>query len=272
MFYIMSDMHGFYREFYKRIDQMSNLRTITDEGEEDMLILLGDYIDEGGNSFRLLQKVFSLQHGWPDRVIALRGNHEEWFLDFLDGKDDAWLGADINLRTSRTFLSKEQFEKVIEFGLAGDAQKIYPFIRQCILDDHKELIDWIRSLPYYYETEKQIFVHAGIDEEAEECWELGTSNDYFVNKYPVTTGRFYKDIIAGHIGTASISGDKDFHDIYYDGESHYFVDGTVSASGYIPVLVYDDKAGKSYSLEKYENTVCRTREDRYRIRGKLTPL
>ena len=159
----------------------------------------------------LQNHIFSLQKSSPDRVIALRGNHEEWFLDFLDGKEDTWLGADINLRTSRTFLTNEQLEK-IKTDFAGDAQKVYAFIRKCINENHKELIAWMRNLPYYYETDKQIFVHAGIDEEAGEWWEWGTSDYYFVNKYPATTGEFYKDIIAGHVGTASISGNKDFHD------------------------------------------------------------
>ncbi len=272
MLYIMSDIHGFYYKYNKTLDQLGNLHTVIDEGGEDKLILLGDYIDEGESSFRLLESISMQQQMNPESVIVLRGNHEDWFLDFLDGKDDTWLGADINLRTSRTFLTEEQFEKVIEFGLEGDAQKIYPYIRQCILDDHKELIAWMRSLPYYYETEKQIFVHAGIDEDAEEWWKLGTSNDYFVNKYPATTGRFYKDIIAGHIGTASISGDKNFHDIYYDGESHYFVDGTISVSEKLPVLVYDEKADKYYSLEKEEGPVCNTPEDRLKVRGVLHPL
>jgi serine/threonine protein phosphatase 1 len=268
----MSDIHGFYREFYARMDQLGNLHTVMDESGEDKLILLGDYIDEGDKSFKTIHLISTFQQCCPERVIVLRGNHEDWFLDFLDGKEDTWLGADINLKTSRTFLTNGQLEKVNEIALTGDAQRIYAFVRECINDGHKELIDWMRRLPYYYETEKQIFVHAGIDEEAGDLWKWGTSNDYFVNKYPAATGKFYKDIIAGHIGTAFISGDKDFHDIYYDGQSHYYIDGTVSSSGNIPVLVYDEITGKYYSLEKEEYPVCETREDRYRVRGTMHPL
>ena len=103
--YILSDIHGFYRELYVRIDQLGNLHTVIDEAGEDKLILLGDYIDEGENSFKVLDLIFRFQKSCPERVIALRGNHEEWFLDFLDGKEDTWLGADINFKTSRTFLT-----------------------------------------------------------------------------------------------------------------------------------------------------------------------
>ena len=38
--------------------------------------------------------------------------------------------------------------------------------------------------------------------------------------------------------------------IYYDGESHYFIDGGTEKSGYVPVLMYDAKKKKFY--EKIE--------------------
>ena len=47
--YCMSDIHGFYEEFRKRIDQIKAL-----SGENDKLILLGDYVDGGPDSFKIL--------------------------------------------------------------------------------------------------------------------------------------------------------------------------------------------------------------------------
>lgn len=96
-------------------------------------------------------------------------------------------------------------------------------------DDAGYLI-WMRNLPRYYSEGNTIFVHAGIDGEAEDLWEWGTDDYTFTEKYPAQIGRFYNDmkIIAGHIGTAEISGDPRFHDIYFDGESRYYIDGTVS--------------------------------------------
>ena len=54
--------------------------------------------------------------------------------------------------------------------------------------------------------------------------------------------------VAGHVGTAEISGDPRFHDIYYDGESHYYIDGTVLDSGIIPVLLVDTDEDKYYKV------------------------
>lgn len=100
---------------------------------------------------------------------------------------------------------------------------------------------WMKMLPYYYETEDQIFVHAGVDEEAWDLWKVGTSEDDLCEKPFWDEGEFLKDIIAGHIGTWNMAGDEDFHDVYWDGASHYYLDGTVQKSGQIPVLKYDTK-------------------------------
>ena len=72
----------------------------------------------------------------------------------------------------------------------------------------------------------------------------------YTEKYPAQTGKFYGDmiIVAGHIGTAEISGNPGFHDIYYDGESHYYIDGSVLDSGVIPVLKIDIENDKYYRV------------------------
>lgn len=98
---------------------------------------------------------------------------------------------------------------------------------------------WMRKLPYIYETDSQIFVHAGVDEEAGEWWKWGTPDEFFCMKFPWSTGPFLKDIIAGHVGTHTISGDPNFHDVYWDGESHYFLDGNTLETHIIPLLKYD---------------------------------
>ena len=82
-------------------------------------------------------------------------------------------------------------------------------------------------------------MHAGIDEEAEDLWQWGTDDFIFTNKYPAQIGKFYGvwKIVAGHVGTMVISDDPWFHDIYYDGEAHYYIGGTVDVSGALPVLM-----------------------------------
>lgn len=124
--YICSDLHGQYGPFMRRLDQLGNLCTIIDEGSEDKLILLGDYIDgPGGKSGILLEKIYTLQTCFPDRVIALRGNHEQMLLEWLEAylhpepesTDEYglpawsdWLNTDPDMETFRSLISREQWD------------------------------------------------------------------------------------------------------------------------------------------------------------------
>lgn len=45
-------------------------------------------------------------------------------------------------------------------------------------------------------------------------------------KYPPSIGAFYKDIIVGHVAASSVARDPDFKGIFYDGESHFYIDGS----------------------------------------------
>ncbi|WP_300381093.1 metallophosphoesterase [Clostridium sp.] len=116
--------------------------------------------------------------------------------------------------------------------------------------DDKNIIDWLKSLPFYYETDIQIFVHAGIDEETGEYWKWGTENHSFCSKYPHTIGKFYKDIIAGHIFTSEITRDENYHKVYWDKKNHFYIDGETEKSKFIPLLKYDTITKRYSSFEK----------------------
>ena len=48
--------------------------------------------------------------------------------------------------------------------------------------------------------------------------------------------------------TAQISGDPRFHDVYYDGQSHYYIACSVLSGGTIPVFKVYTEAGKYYRV------------------------
>lgn len=81
----------------------------------------------------------------------------------------------------------------------------------------------------YFVEGNTIFVHAGIDEMLGEFWEW-LDDALFIDKFPTGLGKIpsleQKDVV-GHIGTAEIAGVPKFHDVYFDGESHCYIDGMV---------------------------------------------
>jgi serine/threonine protein phosphatase 1 len=187
-----------------------------------MLCLLGDYIHGGADNYGVLNKIIGLQEKYgSDKIRALMGNHEEFVL----------LGD-----STINHMIKTLYEE-----LGNDDGKDDKYIR------------WMENLPRYFVEGKTIFVHAGIEEDAGDMWEWGTGEELFVGKYPAETGKIEgldKKVVAGHVGTAEISGDPGFHDIYYDGASHYYIDGTVLDSGIIPVLLVDTSEDKYYRVTK----------------------
>ena len=57
MIYAMSDIHGQYDLFSKRIEQLRPLL----QNNDNKLILLGDYIDRGNQSFECIKLAFDLE-------------------------------------------------------------------------------------------------------------------------------------------------------------------------------------------------------------------
>lgn len=204
--YAMSDIHGCLVEFEEAL-------SLVDLSKDNKLILLGDYIHGGPDSYGVLKRIMELEKNYGrDKVIVLAGNHEDMV---LDGR---W-------SISSTYDNEN----------CKDYEEDY-------------YLSWLETLRRYYATEHQIFCHAGIDEEAGDMWKLGTEDYTYTEKYPAETGHFYMDIIAGHIGTSVISENPYFHDIFYDGESHYYIDGTVLDSGIIPVIKVDTEKNKYYHV------------------------
>ena len=66
--YVMSDIHGCYDDFIAMLDQIKF-------SESDQLILAGDYIDRGSQSFEMLKWIENA----PDNVLLIKGGHEAEF-------------------------------------------------------------------------------------------------------------------------------------------------------------------------------------------------
>ena len=238
--YALGDIHGCLKEL-KEVMKYIKLN------KDDKIIFLGDYIDRGPDSKACLEYIKDLQENNKESIIVLKGNHEFYFEEFLT-KDIEWhLGIDPLFKTTYSFFDKEEIEEIEEYFSHASKKEIEKIVRDKMMEN-KELINWMINLPYYYETDKQIFVHAGIEEEADDLWMHATPDYMFVEKYPHTIGSFYKDIIAGHIATSTIANDDNYHNIYYDNYSHFYCDGSTPYTSKLPILIYDSNKDEYSSL------------------------
>lgn len=239
--YAISDIHGYLDEFRDALNKV-NLND-----KDNRLFLLGDYLDNGLQSFQVISKIIELEEVYPNQIITLLGNHEEWFYDWLILDKPT---ASAFPETIKSFFSPEELNYIFK----SNANNFETGVRNEIKNNIKfnPFINWFKKRyrdERYYETETQIFVHAGIDEEAGKLWKELTSSEIFTNKFPITTGRFHKAIISGHIASWEVAKDKRYlGKIYYDSKSHYFIDGDVTNSKTIPVLYYDTITQKYHFL------------------------
>lgn len=157
--YAISDIHGRYDLLKDAVDTFIDL-------SKDQLILVGDYIDgdEHADSYKTLKYIYSLNQKY--NVIVLKGNHEEWLLNWLFDYASLNVKCYPDIYTIQDFLGEEQFSRI--FARANKMEDsltdmLYPLCKEAILEKDIELLNWLKELPMYYETEHEIFVHAGID-------------------------------------------------------------------------------------------------------------
>ena len=238
--YAISDIHGHFNEF------INSLSKVDLSVKDNRLILLGDYIDNGSQSFQVISKIIELEKIYPKQIITLFGNHDEWFYHWLILDKPT---ASAFPETINSFFSTDE----LNYILKSNPNNFETGVRNEIRNNAKFIpfINWFQKRyedSRYFETENQIFVHAGIDE-ANTLWKDLTSPEMFTNKFPITTGRFYKDIISGHVASWEIAKNKSYlGKIYHDSKSHYFIDGDVKNSKTIPVICYDTITQKYHFL------------------------
>ncbi|CDM64681.1 metallophosphoesterase family protein [Pyrinomonas methylaliphatogenes] len=145
--FVIGDVHG------RRKQLRALLEILPRDAHADRLILLGDLIDRGEDSPGVIADLIALRGG-ADQVHVLRGNHEQMMLDFLDGLSSDWRRAGVG--SERTF---EQYTgKALTPEIPDD--KARGMLREAVPAEH---VDFLRSLPFYFEDDFAIYVHAGLE-------------------------------------------------------------------------------------------------------------
>jgi serine/threonine protein phosphatase 1 len=149
--FVVGDIHG-------RCAQLRNLLDMLPRDPElDTLVFLGDLIDRGADGPGCVDHILKLCRENPERVICLRGNHEQMLLDFLDGQTTIWLTPVTG--GERTF---EQYTgRPVRVQSEQDLEEMRRVFAQSFPLEH---LEFMQGLPFYYEDEHAIYVHAGLDE------------------------------------------------------------------------------------------------------------
>ncbi len=215
--FAIGDLHGHYDQFIKLYDQ---LITAGLQPEKDTLIFLGDVVDGGPQTKQVIDWLIDYQKKYPQTVV-LTGNHEQLMLDALIGKGKIYGSYDLWYQQG----GKETFQSYLPDTLT-DYEKAISNPMDHIPVEH---LDWLRTRPWYHETDSYFFVHAGIPNhtDLDEFKKAIDNNDIDMQKAAVwIRGEFIqsikdwgKKIIFGHtvfpfgpfLGTDPDNGEKVHH-------------------------------------------------------------
>lgn len=230
--YVMSDIHGCYDEFISMLERIKF-------SENDSLIIAGDCIDRGKQSYEMLKWIDNC----PPNVTLLRGNHEEKFSEYIELMLDRNknLGTDLNSNEDAKALydSVEYFIGSNNLELLGF--DLYGTIGSLLTKHNVTLADLCRwsdifqRMPYFKKMEINgktcVAVHAGYTEEPEKIGDKFANIEEF---YLYAREESYRlggiphgIIIAGH--TPTIAENKfayrsgfvfSYHD--YEKDCHFY--------------------------------------------------
>ncbi|MEB2313105.1 MAG: metallophosphoesterase family protein [Sorangiineae bacterium] len=150
--FAIGDIHGDTEQLFRLLACFPEL----DAG--DTLVFLGDYLDRGPCSAQVIDYLRKLPEQSPARVVTLRGNHEDAWLRVVERGWDEFVMPPGNgcLAALRSFTGgpvpqEDELPRPDELLLLQSGG-FFP-------DD---VVDWLRSLPFWYEDEHAIYVHAGL--------------------------------------------------------------------------------------------------------------
>ncbi|MFP4347300.1 MAG: metallophosphoesterase family protein [Thermodesulfobacteriota bacterium] len=171
--YAIGDIHGC----------LDKLRALMDQVEpeidpaQDTLVFLGDYIDRGPSSFDVVEYLIRLKARFTD-VVFLKGNHEEMLELYLNGVDRTIYLMNGGNQTLENYLDHSDENEPDPIPVA-----------------HR---NFLSSLTLFHETEKYIFVHAGLKEKVPLDRQKHEDLLWIREKFIYSTYDFEKQVVFGH--------------------------------------------------------------------------
>ncbi|MEM7471326.1 MAG: metallophosphoesterase [Pseudomonadota bacterium] len=155
--FVVGDIHGradLLEELLEKVDAAIGERGL----KGPKLVFVGNLIDHGPQSERVLERLRELSTEFPDNVVCLLGNHEQMLLDFLDtpvARCARWAkeGADATFSSYEISLG--------ESGLTSDnADAAAEFLKGAL---RSKRLDWLRQRPSHLVSGNVHVVHAAAD-------------------------------------------------------------------------------------------------------------
>jgi len=220
--FAISDIHG-------RFDLMQALLCDFD-AKLHQLVLIGDLLDRGLQSKEALLLGKQLVEKY--QAVYLRGNHEEYFLQFLQ-RPEEWFSAYVANG------GKETLNSLLHSGATEEYSPTE--LAVMIGSRYSELVAFLKERPFYYEWQHYLFVHAGVDL-TKSNWKDTAPKDFIWIREPFHQGvnRTGKTIVFGHTITPMLHGDMTTTDLWQS-DNKIGIDGGAVFGGSVHGVIFNDK-------------------------------
>ncbi|MGX1195745.1 serine/threonine protein phosphatase 1 [Metabacillus sp. SLBN-84] len=199
------------------------------------LIVMGDLIDRGPDSLSVIQTLADLQSRHPDKVVVLKGNHDESFTEWLLNTPEEDLGFYYMLThdaTVRSFYGSDP-ENAQKFKRDSRKQRGM-HIRYL----YRKELHFLARLPMLYETDHCIFVHAGINLTIPDFRDDERSMNEIRNPFIYSKKKAPKRVFFGHTPTGLIRDNQEDCSIWINDDGDKVgVDGAVAFGGQLNALL-----------------------------------
>ncbi|MFC0188469.1 metallophosphoesterase family protein [Fictibacillus aquaticus] len=236
---VISDIHGCYEELELLLE------TANYDSKNDQLIFLGDYVDRGQSNREVVDLV--KRHVYNNGAVALRGNHDQMFLDWLDNPVMHSFLYKINGGGSTVASYLGISEEQVDF-LTWSPSRVLDYAQE-IIENYDEEIRFLKALPYYHEDDNHIYVHAGINPLMDD-WKKTSEQEFIWIREPFlyNSHNHDKTVIHGHTPCINLHQKPGI----YFGDKKIGIDGACAYGYQLNCLVIDEIGYDSVSVKKLD--------------------
>jgi len=226
----ISDIHGNHDVFKALIDRL-------DLHENDYLIIMGDFINRGDDSYKTYHLVRELSK--RRNTFVLKGNHEYYIHKSLENENyfDHFF----------KFLHKGFYETIIDSSIKKAGLDLSEFesshgMLEYILENEGEMYEFLKKLPIIITIDHFLFVHGGYNSEFDIIEDEGKFLKY--DDFNSIGEKNEKITVVGHWPASNLHTDKITNMPYFNDEKQFiFIDGGmgVTNTGELNAFIIEKK-------------------------------
>ena len=236
--FVISDIHGHYKQFEKLLSKWN---------KKDMLLILGDLIDRGPDSLRVIETVMELKQIYGELVTFIKGNHEDMLLNYLQNPIEKREHYFINggKETIQSFLAP-----LSSIHFKSNEDEVH-YLRS----HYNRHLQFLSEAPLYYIIGDVLFTHAGYNSQFDTLKQTTDRDFIWIRKHYLNQNITPFINVFGHTPTKYI---HDSNDIWVSKDKRYIaIDGGCYMSGQLTAVLLSQNGDllETYKAHSQESEI-----------------